>query len=72
MEPIALESTAEGVVVPVQAQPGARRSGIVGMAPDEVMIFFSGRSTQLSSPSRPPVVSMRIRFGRNCTLGTLT
>jgi len=31
MEPIALESTAEGVVVPVQAQPGARRSGIVGM-----------------------------------------
>jgi hypothetical protein len=29
--PIALRSTAAGVLLPVRAQPGARRSGIVGV-----------------------------------------
>jgi len=31
MEPIDWESTPEGVILPVQAQPGARRNGIVGV-----------------------------------------
>jgi hypothetical protein len=31
MELIGCETTADGVILPVQAQPGARRNGIVGV-----------------------------------------
>ena len=43
---------------------GARVAAEVVWPPDEIT-FFSGINTQLRLPLSPPVVSIRIRFGRN-------